>query len=214
MRDSVRAQLNAAGVPQRLDAPIVGNHVAELNDFRYAAEMLDEAGCAAEGLARQIVNGDLTVVEMGVGNAREVLENEVLDDAEILSDGRGTNLFMVSNDEHGLAQIQRDESHNVTLAGFINDDDVETSGAGIKIFDNARQRHDPNRNGAAALAHFTGGLGAKQGDADTMAFADAATGVEPADECLTLARGGAAGFRGPWPFFGEFNGGAANLPSK
>src|SRR4029077_3456896 len=50
MRDSVWAKLDAAGVPQRLDAPIVGNHVAELNDFRHTAEMFDEAGCAAKRL--------------------------------------------------------------------------------------------------------------------------------------------------------------------
>src|SRR5256886_7151891 len=49
-------------VAQRLDAPIVGNHVAELNDFRDATEMLDKASRAAEGLPRQVVDGDLAVI--------------------------------------------------------------------------------------------------------------------------------------------------------
>src|SRR5258708_37997775 len=98
--------------------------------------MLDQAGCAAERLPRQIVDGDLTVVEIGVGNAGEVLEYKVLDNAEILADGRGTDLFMVSDHEYGLAQVQRDEGHDVTLAGFIDDDDIKASCTRIKIFDN------------------------------------------------------------------------------
>src|SRR5256886_15559439 len=58
----VRKQMHTAGVAQRLDAPIVGNHVAELNDFRDATEMLDKASRAAEGLPRQVVDGDLAVI--------------------------------------------------------------------------------------------------------------------------------------------------------
>src|SRR5207245_1174725 len=103
------------------------------------------------------------------------------------ANGRGTDLFMVSDDEHSLAQIERDESHDVTLAGFIDDDDVEASCPRIKIFDNARERHNPNGNGAAALAHLASGFGAKQRDADAVTFSDAADRVKPADERLALA---------------------------
>src|SRR5260370_40557751 len=49
--DSVRTEMDAAGVTQRLDAVIVGNQVAELDDFRHAAEMFDQASSAAKGLA-------------------------------------------------------------------------------------------------------------------------------------------------------------------
>ena len=49
--NSVRAELHAAGVTQRLDAVIVGNQVAELDNFRDTTEMFDEASGAAEGLA-------------------------------------------------------------------------------------------------------------------------------------------------------------------
>ena len=47
----MRAELHAAGVTQRLDAVIVGNQVAELDNFRDTTEMFDEASGAAEGLA-------------------------------------------------------------------------------------------------------------------------------------------------------------------
>ncbi len=50
--DGVRAEANPAGIAQRFDAVIVGNQVAELDDFRDAPEMFDEASGAAERLAR------------------------------------------------------------------------------------------------------------------------------------------------------------------
>src|SRR6266849_3239447 len=133
--DGVRAEPDAAGVTQRLDAVIVGNQVAKLDDFRDATEMFDEASGAAERLASEVVNGNLAVVEIGIGNSREVLEDEVLDDAEILADGGRADLLVVADDEDSLAEIESHESHDVALAGFVNDDHVEASGARIKIFD-------------------------------------------------------------------------------
>ncbi len=75
---------------------------------------------------------------MGIpGDSWEVLEDEVLDDAEVLADGGRADLLVVADDEDGLAEIESDESHDVALAGFVNDDHVEASGPRIKIFDNA-----------------------------------------------------------------------------
>jgi len=56
MRDSVRPQMDSARVTQRLDAAVVRNHIAELDDLRNAPEMLDETGRAAERLACEIVD--------------------------------------------------------------------------------------------------------------------------------------------------------------
>src|SRR5712664_3382565 len=136
--DGVRAEPDAAGVTQRLDAVIVGNQVAKLDDFRDATEMFDEASGAAERLASKIVDGDLSVVEIGIGDSGEVLKDEVLDDAEILADGGWTDLFVVANDKDGLSEIKSDEGHNVALAGFVDDNNVETSSARVEILDYAR----------------------------------------------------------------------------
>src|SRR6266568_138340 len=186
--NGVRVELDATGIAQRLDAPIIRDHVAELNYLRHTPEMLDEAGGAAKGLARQVVDGDLTVVQIGVGDAGQVLEDEVLNDAQVLADRRGADLFVVADHEDRFSEIKCDQGHDVALAGFIDNQDVEARDAGIKIFDHAGKRHDPDGNGAAALTHFSGGFRAQQGYAHAVPFANAADGVEPADERLTLTR--------------------------
>src|SRR4029077_6480502 len=56
MCDSVRPQSDAACIAQGLDATVVGNHVAELDDLRNAPEMFNEACSATERLARKIVD--------------------------------------------------------------------------------------------------------------------------------------------------------------
>src|SRR5580704_2447505 len=132
MRDGVWPQMDAARVAQRLDAAVVGNHVAELDDLRNAAEMFDKTGRAAERLAGEIVDGDLPVVQIRVRDSPKVLEDEVLNDAQILADGRRADLLMVADDEHRLAQVQGDQRHHVALAGFVDDYDVEARGARVK----------------------------------------------------------------------------------
>src|SRR5258708_31033895 len=135
MRDGVRPQMDAARVAQGLDAAVVGNRVAELDDLRNAPEMFDKAGGAAERLASEIVDGDLAIVQIGVGNSAEILEDEVLNHAQILADGRGADLLVVADNEDRLAQVQGDQRHHVALAGFVDDDNVEARGARVKVFD-------------------------------------------------------------------------------
>jgi hypothetical protein len=50
----------------------------------------------------------LPVVKIGVGNPAEVLEDEILDDSQVLADGGGADLFVVADDENGLAELERD----------------------------------------------------------------------------------------------------------
>src|SRR5260370_3644814 len=197
MRDGVRPQMDAARVAQRLNPAVVRNRVAELDDLRHAPEMFDKASHAAERLARQIVEGNLPVVEIRVRNSAQVLENEVLDHAQILPDRRWAYLLVVADDKHGLAQVQSHQRHHVTLAGFIDDDNVEARSARIKIFHHARKRHDPNGNRPAALAHLSSRFGAQKGNTDSVPFADATNGVEPAHKRLALSTHVAAPLRSP-----------------
>ena len=209
--DGVRAQMNAACITQRLDAAIIGNHVAELDDFWDAAEMFDETSCAAEGLAREIVDGNLAIVEIGVRDAAEILVDKVLDYAKILADSGRADLLVIADDEDGFAEIQSDESHHVALAGFVDDDHIESRDSRVKIFDDTRKRHDPNGDSAAALAHFSCGFIAQERNADAVAFADAANGIKPADERLTLTGRGTTRLRGPGTLINQFDCCAAEL---
>src|SRR5215475_10121300 len=113
MRDGVRTQMDATCITQWLDAAVVRNHVTELNDFRNAPEVFDKTRSPPERLAREIVDGDLSVVEVGVRNVTQILKNEVLNCAQVLANGGRTDLFMVADDEDGLAQIQGDKSHHI-----------------------------------------------------------------------------------------------------
>src|SRR5713101_6486296 len=212
--DGVGTELNAAGVAQRLDAVIVGNQIAELDDFRDAPEMFDEASGAAERLARKIVDGDLPIVEIRIGDSGEVLEDQVLDDAEILADGGRADLLVIADDEDGFSEIEGDESHDVALAGFVNDDDVESSGARVEVFDYAGKRHHPDGDGAATFGHFPGRFGTQERNSNAVAFADAANRVQPSDQRLTLAGRSAACLGGPGAPVNESYGDAAKLFTK
>src|SRR5205814_3446594 len=139
--------MDTAGITQRLDAVIVGNHVAELDDLRHAAEVFNQAGRAAEGLSREVINGNLTVVEIGVGNSGQVLENKVLNNPEVLANCGGTYLLMVADDEHGLPEIEGHEGQDVTLAGFIDDDDVKARYMGLEILHYTGKRSEERRVG-------------------------------------------------------------------
>src|SRR5438309_1007370 len=99
--------------------------------------MLDEASRTAEGLAGKIVDGNLTIVEIGIGDSREVLEDQILDDAEILADSGRADLLVISNNEDRFSKIESHQGHDVALAGFVDDDHIETSGARVEILDHA-----------------------------------------------------------------------------
>src|SRR5690349_14557446 len=206
--------MNATGIAQRLDAPVVGNHVAELDDFGDAAVMFDEASGAAKGLPREVVDGNLPVVEIGIGNAGQILEDQILDDAEILADGGGADLLVVADDENGFAEVQGDEGHDVALAGFVDDDDIEAGEARIEIFYHTGEWHNPHGHGAAALGHLSRGFRTQERDADAVALADTTDGVEPADESLTLVRRSTARLASPGAAVDEVDGDAAEMLTK
>ena len=173
--------------------------------------MLDKASRAAEGLPRQVVDGDLAVIQIGVRDALQVLKDEVLNDAEILADRGRADLFVVADDQHGFAEIKRGQRHYIALAGLVDDHDVEPCQTGIEVLDDSRERHDPDGNGAATLGHLSGGFRAQQRDANAVALADSANGIEPADQRLALARRSAASLPRPGTTVDQLDGHAAKM---
>jgi hypothetical protein len=106
---------------------------------------------------------------------------------------------------------RRRPGHGIALAGFVDDDHVETRDAGVEILDYPGVRHDPDGNCAAALGHFSGGFGSQERNTNAVTFADAAYGVQPAHHCLPLARGGTASLSRPRALVNERYGNAAKL---
>src|SRR2546429_8577589 len=98
--------MDTAGVAQRLDAVIVRHYVAELDDLRHAAEVFNQAGRAPEGLSREVINRNLPVAEIRIRNSRQVLEDKVLNNTEILTNRRGAHLLVVADDEDSRLQAK------------------------------------------------------------------------------------------------------------
>src|ERR1700677_410184 len=121
--------------------------------------MFHEANRAAEGLTSKVIDRGLPIIEMRIGNTLQELIDQILNNSDFLTNRRGTYLFMVSDDDDFLAQVERDECHNVALTGFVDDDNIESRFTGIKIFDDAGERHNPNGHRPAAIRHLLCGLG-------------------------------------------------------
>src|ERR1700740_2944386 len=119
----------------------------------------------------------------------------MLHHAQILPNGRGADLLVVTDNESSSAEVKSDQGHHIALAGFIDDNYVEARAPWIEVFDYPRKRHDPHRNGPPTLSHLPGRFGAQERHADSMPLADTADRVEPADQSLPLPRGRAVGLR-------------------
>src|SRR6266436_6592985 len=125
---------------------------------------------------------------MRVRNALEELVNQILNYSDFLSDRGRADLFMVSDDNDVMTQVKCNESHDVALTGFIDNDHIKTRLSWIKVLDHSGEGHDPDRNGAPTLRHFMGRLHAQTRRTKTCALADLPYGVEPADERLPLGK--------------------------
>ena len=155
----MRAKDDTAGIAERFDSAVIRNLIAELNDLRNTPEMFHKTSRSAKGLPGEVVNRNLSIIEMGIGDSLKVFKDQVLDNTEVLPDGGGADLFVVANDQDCFSQIQGHKSHNVTLARLIDNDDVEARTSRVEIFNNPRERHHPYRHGVAAFPHFFCRLG-------------------------------------------------------
>src|SRR5579864_985713 len=95
---------------------------------------------------------------------------------------------MVSDNNDVMTQVKCDESHDVALTGFIDNDDIKTRFSWIKVLDHSGEGHDPDWHGAPTLRHLMGRLHAQTRRTKTGALADLPDGVEPADERLPLGK--------------------------
>ncbi|MFN8669445.1 MAG: hypothetical protein U0164_19820 [Gemmatimonadaceae bacterium] len=86
-----------AGVAKRANLSEY-ERIGELDDVGDAAEVLAKRNHASERLAREVVNGHATVVQLRVRNAVEVLRDERLDARDVLTNRKRAHLLVVTDD--------------------------------------------------------------------------------------------------------------------
>ena len=97
--------------------------------------MLDQSDDAAEGLARQIVDGRLSIVELLVRDAIEKLVDQPLHTVELEPDRVRTHLFVIADHDDLLGQAERGQPEDVALARLVDDDHVERNGAQLEALE-------------------------------------------------------------------------------
>jgi hypothetical protein len=89
---------DGARIAKGFHPTFIGNPVAELNDLRDAPEMFDKTSSAPKRLTCEVVNGNLSVIQVGIRYSLKVLKDQVLDDPKVLPDGCWADLLMVTDD--------------------------------------------------------------------------------------------------------------------
>ena len=123
--DQVRLDAARRRLAQRPDLAVVAEVVAELDDVRHAAEVLQQPDRPTERLAGEVVDRRAAVVELLVGDVLEHLVDEPLDGVGVVADGVGADLLVVADHRDLAGQTERDETEHVALARLVDDDDVE-----------------------------------------------------------------------------------------
>jgi hypothetical protein len=130
--------------------------------------------------------GCLPVVQSAVRDIANVLRDELLNGDIVLPYGIRTDLFGVAHHQDLLTEIKGNEGHDVALACFIDDHDIESGFMRIKIFYDAGERHDPNRYRGASEFHLPPGLRHEARGSLAGALPDFLHGEEPTNKCLSL----------------------------
>src|SRR5262249_55995484 len=136
---------------QRQDLPAIAELVAELDDIRDTAEVLDEPDDPPEGLAGQIVDGRLAIVELLVRDTVQELVDESLHAIELEADGVWTDLLVIADHDDLLGQAERGQAEDVALARLVDDDHVERDRPELEALERSCQRHDPHAHGPLPL---------------------------------------------------------------
>src|SRR5215831_17923625 len=210
----MRLDLPRGGLAQRANLARVAELVRELDDARYAAEVLEQADRAAERLAREIVDGRLAVVELLVRDVDEHLVDQRLDRLGLGADGVRADLLVIADNRDLLAHREGDEAEHVALARLVDDHDVECGGRDVEALDDARQRHDPDGHRVAALAERLARFFLESPDLLAGALAHLLLQCEPAPQRLLLLEAGAPELRTPRERLDVLRGGLLQLLTR
>ena len=154
--DVTRAERREAVGPelaQRLQGRVgIGDAVRERDDLRHAPEVLPQVGPVAG-------EGDVAEVEQAGGGrdnaADRLVAKQLVAHREhrrkLEADGVRADLLVVADDHDLLAEPPQEQRVDAGLARLVDDDHVERIRRRRERLGDAVGRHDPGRNGRAAL---------------------------------------------------------------
>src|SRR5947209_3061679 len=94
--------------------------------------MLQEAN-GLKSRAGEAIDRELAVIHIGEWNTSQVFVNQMVDFIYALSNSCRANLFIIAYDDNLIPHVDRHQRRNIGLAGFIDNNHVETIAFHVKL---------------------------------------------------------------------------------
>lgn len=105
---------------------------------------------------------------------------------DLLTDRVRTHLLVVAYHDYFLGHPKCDQTSEVTLTRFVDNDDIEGGLRRIEAIHDPGHRHDPYRHRAPTLIHQLARFREKARRLHTCSGADSPHGVDPTLQCRAL----------------------------
>src|SRR5262245_15623650 len=99
--------------------------ITKLDDFRHATKVLSQGDNATKRRFSKVVYRGLSIVEVVVWNALQVGGNQPLYLLHAMTYRVRCHLLFVADDNMLTSEVDRGKRRYVTLAGLVNDNDIE-----------------------------------------------------------------------------------------
>src|SRR5215813_3063485 len=171
--------------------------ITELDNFRHATEVLPQGDHTTERRLGEVVNRGLPVVEMVVRDILQVGRNQSLHVLYALAYGVGCHLLFVTDDDMLAPKIERGKCRRITLAGLIDDDDIELRLARVEALIYSAQWYNPHRHRTPGRSEQLSCLPKEFGNAFARAFADFADSLHETHQGLLCLQASALALSRP-----------------
>src|SRR5688572_7992220 len=120
-------------------------------------------------------------------------------DLHLLTHRRRAHLLMIPNDQYSICQEVHEKPHDIRLARFVDDHEIEVRFGEVEVLHDTSERHDPDRDRGSTLLHGSPRLASHSGYAARYRAGSwrLANNVLPADERLLGSRCGPLDLLGP-----------------
>src|SRR6266851_4993959 len=150
--------------------------------------MLQEANWL-KSRAGKAIDGELAVVHISEWNTSQVFVNQMVDFIYALANGCRANLFIIAYDDNLVPHVDRHQRRNIRLAGFIDNNYVETIAFHVKVSCDITQRHNPDRYCCLTYRYQLSGLCYQAWCALACSLTHLSHKFPPALQCSSLLKG-------------------------